>query len=349
MQTRESAIGSSDSSASSSSSASPTPTLEMQPLRQKPEIPPQVKKLQKLPPPVVDLATPEIITVEGTPPPLPSQQQEPVVVDLSQSDQAEIRGLYVNFCQMFPETPKQYLEQQAGELVGKPAAIDRFIDELVSNNSKPPEYWKPDVVPVWDSPAPAVNALNMTQRPKPKKFDLPSGPWQDLFAAENDLNHLTREITKDKLNDAFWAEEKETPVPGPSGTQKNPNPIGEATIPNTNVPGASSSPVQDNVEAFAAQNSVRDATGSGEEPSGVRTAVPDTEEEKRERQMEIRVQNILALFPQKDPEFLHTKSNEFALDTEGVAAFVAWVNEVVENGGRDLPSREEYDRRKKVR
>ena len=171
----------------------------------------------------------------------------------------------------------------------------------------------------------------------------------EAIAAENDFNHLTRKITEDKLNDAFWAEEKETPVPGPSGIQRNHNPPGEATIPNTNVPGASSSPVQDNVEAFAAQNSVRDATESREEPSGVRTTVADTEEEKRERQMEIRVQDILALFPQKDPEFLHTKSNEFALDTEGVAAFVAWVNEVVENGGRDLPSREDYDRRKKVK
>ena len=79
------------------------------------------------------------------------------------------------------------------------------------------------------------------------------------------------------------------------------------------------------------------------------TEVIDTEEEKREQQMDKRVQNLLSLFPQKDPEYLRTKNNEFGLDLAGVTAFEAWVLEVVENGGKDLPSREDYDKRKKVK
>ena len=74
----------------------------------------------------------------------------------------------------------------------------------------------------------------------------------------------------------------------------------------------------------------------------------DTEEEKREQQMDKRVQNLLSLFPQKDPEYLRAKNNEFGLDSAGVTAFETWVLEVVENGGKDLPSREDYDKRKKV-
>ena len=74
----------------------------------------------------------------------------------------------------------------------------------------------------------------------------------------------------------------------------------------------------------------------------------DTEEEKREQQMDKRVQNLLSLFPQKDPEYLRAKNNEFGLDTAGATAFEAWVLEVVENGGKNLPSREDYDKRKKV-
>ena len=86
----------------------------------------------------------------------------------------------------------------------------------------------------------------------------------------------------------------------------------------------------------------------GDGPTGTITEVTVvTDEERREQQMDKRVQNLLSLFPQKDPEYLRAKNNEFGLDKEGATAFEAWVLEVVENGGKDLPSKEDYHRRKK--
>ena len=36
-----------------------------------------------------------------------------------------------------------FFSEQCEDLVGKPAAIDRFIDELTTNDSKPPDSWTP--------------------------------------------------------------------------------------------------------------------------------------------------------------------------------------------------------------
>ena len=46
---------------------------------------------------------------------------------------------------MFPTTPNEYLEEQAEELAGKPAALERFITEHLNRNSQPPDYWQPKV------------------------------------------------------------------------------------------------------------------------------------------------------------------------------------------------------------
>ncbi|TRY62087.1 hypothetical protein TCAL_11326 [Tigriopus californicus] len=66
-----------------------------------------------------------------------------VVVDLSDADQSEKRELLGSFTNMFPGTPVEYLVEQADELAGKPAAIERFIMELLARESKPPDYWVP--------------------------------------------------------------------------------------------------------------------------------------------------------------------------------------------------------------
>ena len=80
--------------------------------------------------------SPEVVDLEARKPP-------PFIVDLSETDQAEKRELLTSFFNMFPDTPQEYLEEQAEELAGKPAATERFIVEHLARNCKPPEYWVP--------------------------------------------------------------------------------------------------------------------------------------------------------------------------------------------------------------
>lgn len=67
------------------------------------------------------------------------------MVDLSQSDSAEIRDLFQNLVAMFPTTPTDFLEDQAEELAGKPVALERFISEHLSRDCQVPDYWKPKI------------------------------------------------------------------------------------------------------------------------------------------------------------------------------------------------------------
>lgn len=75
--------------------------------------------------------------------PRPAQRTPPIVVDLSKADRNEKRELLSGFLNMFPGTPREYLEEQAEELAGKPAATERFITEHLKRECQPPEYWIP--------------------------------------------------------------------------------------------------------------------------------------------------------------------------------------------------------------
>ena len=390
IQENTSALSSSNSSASSSSSTSPTPVIG--PPWKIGQIPESSKPLaitKKLPPPIVDLATPEVITVEETPSPQSQSKHEPVVVDLCQADKKEVQMLYNDYCQMFPNTPKLFLEQQASDLVGKHAAINRFIDELFENDSKPPEYWRPDVLPVLDIQSSSDGSLNSRTQKGNQDPQIPQISIQHNREKQNDLisSSDTKEMTSElktvfmetpslqyleeekvmpiseksnpniPLESVYMVPENEldnyeNPVPGPSGTQKTSFvPNESVVIPNL---GIDSPPESSNVLLPTHQDTLKMENSNQPEatqiePQSINTAeVTDTEEEKREQQMDKRVQNLLSLFPQKDPEYLRAKNNEFGLDAPGVTAFETWVLEVVENGGKDLPSREDYDKRKKV-
>ena len=66
------------------------------------------------------------------------RQQQAPVKDRVYSP--EVRGLAENFSVMFPHTPLSYLLHKCDDLVDKPAAIDRFTEELLFD-PKPPSHW----------------------------------------------------------------------------------------------------------------------------------------------------------------------------------------------------------------
>ena len=67
------------------------------------------------------------------------------LTNLSKSNSQEIKDLVQTLQEMFPNTCTEFLEEMSEELVGKPAALERFISEHLNNNSQPPDYWKPQI------------------------------------------------------------------------------------------------------------------------------------------------------------------------------------------------------------
>ena len=63
--------------------------------------------------------TPPVIDLRATPP--------PQLVDLSAPDQKEVRELVSHLTNMFPDTPIEFFEEHAEDLVGKPAAFERLV------------------------------------------------------------------------------------------------------------------------------------------------------------------------------------------------------------------------------
>ena len=58
-----------------------------------------------------------------------------------------------------------------------------------------------------------------------------------------------------------------------------------------------------------------------------------------------KLEHLIDLFPQADPEFLHQKVVEFTNDKEAMAV---WISEIIENkGDKEFPSRKDYEQRQK--
>ena len=51
-------------------------------------------------------------------------------------DPKKVRELVGTMSEMFPKAPLRYLEEQCEDLVGHPAAIERFVEQLARNDSQ---------------------------------------------------------------------------------------------------------------------------------------------------------------------------------------------------------------------
>ena len=63
------------------------------------------------------------------------------IPDNDPADAAEVASLAENLVMMFPDTPITYIRQRCVDLVGRPAAIERFTEELLMD-PKPPDNWE---------------------------------------------------------------------------------------------------------------------------------------------------------------------------------------------------------------
>ena len=92
----------------------------------------------------------------------PQQQQEEnevETIDISKVNFEEKAALMRQLEDMFPTTNKTYLREEAEKWAGNPAAVDKFITELLGRNSEPPPEWKPRVIDV-DREAAAAAAVS---------------------------------------------------------------------------------------------------------------------------------------------------------------------------------------------
>ena len=65
-----------------------------------------------------------------------------------------------------------------------------------------------------------------------------------------------------------------------------------------------------------------------------------------EDQVEKQLGHLVIVFPETDPEYLHRKVLEFVGKD---AEFARWIDETLESGVADLPTRKDYESRLKVR
>ena len=69
-----------------------------------------------------------------------SSSSQPKKIKEETNDGAEITALADNLIAMFPETPLSYIRARCIDLAGKPAAIERFTEELLLDPN-PPSNW----------------------------------------------------------------------------------------------------------------------------------------------------------------------------------------------------------------
>ena len=273
-----------------------------------------------------------------------SAHRPPVLVNLSQFDTAEIRDLFSNFKMMFPNTPVEYLEEMAEELAGKPIATERFISELLARDSKPPDFWNPGINKtianikdeqqpvIMGQPNTAVNlnkedqGLNMTMDAITDIVAMDAVTdgvldLQDDFRVQpGPSDHITDQVLD--MQEVFGDE----PRPGPSD---GPGPTPMPSAPESPKPGPSTKVVNDTI----------DLTDAG--PKETNDGPEDNEEDMVNKKLE----HLIDLFPNADPEFLHQKVVELANDRE---RWEGWISETIENkSDKEFPSRKDYEQRQK--
>lgn len=86
------------------------------------------------------------------------------IPDNDPADAAEVASLAENLVMMFPDTPLAYIRQRCVDLVGRPAAIERFTEELLLD-PKPPDNWEQIYKQPFQIPGPVNNPPPVAANP----------------------------------------------------------------------------------------------------------------------------------------------------------------------------------------
>lgn len=175
----------------------------------------------------------------------------------------------------------------------------RFIEELLSRNSLPPEEW---------------------------------------IAKEGDrFETKATNSSKNQAEDGKLNLNPPSPVAGPSNWKP--------TFFNDDhfIPGSSGMSPNDE-ENEEDEDSSGPSLGKQPRSDADCSAAVETEEEKINK----RLDTLIALFPNTDPEFLHEKATSFGFGEDDVRSLNNWIAQGVENDAKEYPSRAEYEKRRKV-
>ncbi|XP_023346206.1 uncharacterized protein LOC111715163 isoform X4 [Eurytemora carolleeae] len=136
---------------------------------------PEVLVLSPIPP-----APPVLAAPTPAPPAAPALIAAPAAIS-----NKEIDDLVGNLCEMFQETDPSYIRLRAEDLVGKPAALDRFTMELIQDPN-PPVNWRQ----IYSIP------LHQVQTPPP-----PPPPPPQLFIQQRDIKPSTPPVHTDDMEE----------------------------------------------------------------------------------------------------------------------------------------------------
>ena len=112
------------------------------------------------------------------------------IPDNDPADAAEVASLAENLVMMFPDTPPTYIRQRCVDLVGRPAAIERFTEELLLD-PKPPDNWEKIYKQPFQIPEQVNNPPHVVANPVPVEAVPPPPP----LVPENTPAPVTAEPT----------------------------------------------------------------------------------------------------------------------------------------------------------
>ena len=239
----------------------------------------------------------------------------------------------LHFFSMFPETVTEYLEEQAEELAGKPAALERFITEHLARNSEPPDYWQPKVQTVTTKIEPNSDVIENAGVLNLSRED--QGTNMTMDAMDNDDDEVDNILPP--------RPQTSESTPDLTDSVELPTPMDNSEIPVPDIgpdpkPGTSQQQNNANNETIDLTDGIELEPEPG--PSGSNNQV-DSEEDRANKRLE----TLVTLFPLVDPEFLHAKAVEFG---ENEGQMNTWVQQTLDNNlANDFPKRSDYEKRQK--
>ena len=280
--------------------------------------------------------------------------------DLSQSNSQEAQDLIQTLQEMFPTTCIEFLEEMSEELVGKPAALERFISEHLDRDSQPPDYWQPQIkIEQSASSSSSTNNQPIVDLSKPNSREI-----QDLFQSLSTmfpdtpaefLGEKAEElIGKPDAINRFVSEHLDRTLQPPDNWQ--PQKIQNKMEPPNNAlfHGIAQNTIKANDSEKNSNhndnkaNMTMDVTMNPKPGTSKQLMMPMTSpsviEETEEDKVNKRLLTLENLFPKICPEFLYLRAKEFGDDSKKMNQ---WIEDTIESKStNEFPSRADYEKKK---
>jgi len=241
----------------------------------------------------------------------------------SPSSDAERDQLIQSLSEMFPDAPVAYLEQECEDLIGKPAALERFIEQLSASNGRPPDYWQFGAA-LGPPPAKKTNIESFPGESHTSTTPLKSETSTVSPEVRELVESLTAIFPDTPL--AYLEEQCEDLVGKPAALDRFVSDLATSQ----------SRPPPD----WKPRSTVHDVIDLVDLPQVFQDLI-ETEGDKADK----RLANLIAVFPSVDPDFLQQKGNEFGYNDDSEEALNRWIEMHIDKEYKNFPTRVDHEKR----